>query len=112
MRENELQTHHISYDPEVTVDLPRDLHIEIHRHGTGPPKGGKKEEEFVLGKRKVLKIGSSYYLPLPTYWLKRYKYPSSLLVFVGNHLLIINPESESDFCQLVEDLIHRPLGGN
>ena len=44
------QTHHISYKPEITIDIPTKLHKFIHGHGTGKPTGDKRVPgEFWLG---------------------------------------------------------------
>ena len=42
------QTHHISYDPEITVDILRRVHEKFHGHGVGIatgeiPKSKKKD---------------------------------------------------------------------
>ncbi len=35
------QRHHISYDPEMCIDLCIECHMTAHNHGTGPPKKPK-----------------------------------------------------------------------
>lgn len=34
-----IQTHHISYDPEITIDILKSLHQQYHKHWTGLGKG-------------------------------------------------------------------------
>ena len=43
----ELQKHHASYEPEIIIDICKECHIKIHRHGVGSPiriKRDLKEE--------------------------------------------------------------------
>lgn len=45
------QTHHISYDPEVTIDILKDLHEKYHNHGTGKSQGASvkpKDGKYVI----------------------------------------------------------------
>lgn len=34
-----LQEHHISYDPEITIDILKELHEKYHGHGVGKGRG-------------------------------------------------------------------------
>ena len=54
--EKGIQTHHISYEPAITIDILIDLHKEFHGHGTGPPKKGFVEKTTKeITKSKMIK---------------------------------------------------------
>lgn len=69
------QTHHISYDPEVTEIISVKEHVKLHGHGTGPIKGSlcPKFKGTVIGKLPVKQVGGSTYLLLPRWWVKKFK---------------------------------------
>jgi hypothetical protein len=46
-----IQKHHISYDPEITINILKKLHEQFHGHGTGRGQGERikpKNENFVI----------------------------------------------------------------
>lgn len=43
------QKHHVSYYPELTIDICKDCHILIHKHGVGDPRDSYIIEDAPLG---------------------------------------------------------------
>lgn len=61
------QTHHISYDPEITTIVTVKEHERIHGHGTGQAKGSKRKaylQKIVItksqGEVRFIKLGDTY----------------------------------------------------
>lgn len=64
-----LQSHHISYIPEVLQTLCVNCHIAVHNHGTGNPKNPTRKSTEHLGIRlpRNLKKLLSEYIILDTH---------------------------------------------
>lgn len=113
MIEKEIQTHHISYDPEITVNIPRKLHIKIHRHGTGPPKGVQKRgySGLIVGPVKLTKIGGSFYIPIPKGWFETHNLDSDnlqeLLVVANRDIRIVNPVHEEEVYKEISKIVKK-----
>ena len=70
--EEAMQQHHLSYEPELKIDVCVKCHVTLHGHGVGVGAGNKKNDinmqtededtELYLPKftREVLKDGKSY----------------------------------------------------
>jgi len=65
------QRHHISYNPEMVIDICVPCHVKFHEHGVGPAKGAIKPKEAVpkcveilhLPKfTKTVKQGKTHYI--------------------------------------------------
>lgn len=94
-----LQTHHISYDPEITEEITKEKHIKIHGHGTGSAKGTVFTSKTILGRRKVIKQGGSRYISLPLRWFRINSLNPDklkLLIIANKDICIVNPDHEAE----------------
>jgi len=92
---------------EIIIEILKELHKRFHGYGVGleKPKSKKKmrnpkrvpKGEFIYGRRKVIKIGGSYYVSIPISWIYKNNYPESLLMIAGENLVIVSPKEENKF---------------
>lgn len=107
------QSHHISYDPEITIDILKDLHVKFHGHGTGRAKGFKGTKGIRKKHHKgpfINKYGQLY-VPAAIGFKAR---GNVFLMGTGDCLLITHPDSSSidmlnSLRSIVERLKHREV---
>lgn len=112
-----LQEHHLSYVPEVTEFLCVGCHELVHGHYVGLGRGVRRSdgkspfsEEPFIGYRRIHKMGRSYGITLPAYWMYKNCFSrgvTELLCISVEDIRIVNPEYEDQVgMELSEALIN------
>lgn len=89
------QQHHLSYNPEITIDVCVPCHVKIHQHGVGTPIGAEKS-------MKALPPIIEEHIPILPLFTKEteidgIRYITSMIGEILNHVMCPNCENHGSW---------------